>query len=155
MIRLPVIAAALILPGLMLAQPTDDAARCQVAAGSYLTGTVVSGPRFKPGAPLHGTYLSHTHLTLRGDADGRAYNVAIDDAFANGYRHSQRSVPAPLNTAVRIGSEETCPAAPSARCPTGPAVLSGLSTGGEWIRTFGFRARGPWFFEAAGTIGFV
>ena len=52
MIRLPVIAAALILPGLALAQPTDDAARCQAAAGSYLTGTVVSAPRFKPGAPL-------------------------------------------------------------------------------------------------------
>ena len=65
MIRLPVIAAALILPRLVLAQPTDDAARCQVAAGSYLTGTIVSGPRFKPGAPLHGTYLSHTHLILR------------------------------------------------------------------------------------------
>jgi hypothetical protein len=39
----------------VLAQPTDHAARCQVAAGSYLTGTVVSGPRFKPGAPLHGS----------------------------------------------------------------------------------------------------
>src|SRR5271170_2528928 len=73
MVRLPVIAAALILPGLALAQPADDAAKCQAAAGSYLTGTVVSGPHFKPGAPLHGTYLSHTHLTLRGDADGRAY----------------------------------------------------------------------------------
>jgi hypothetical protein len=71
MVRLPVIAAALILPGLALAQPTDVAAKCQAAAGSYLTGTVVSGPRFKPGAPLHGTYLSHTHLTLRGDTDGR------------------------------------------------------------------------------------
>ena len=55
MIRPPVIAAVLILPGLVLAQPTDHAARCQVAAGSYLTGTVVSGPRFKPGAPLHGS----------------------------------------------------------------------------------------------------
>jgi hypothetical protein len=62
MVRLPVNAAALIRPGLALAQPTD--------AGSYLTGTVVSGPRFKPGAPLHGTYLSHTHLTMRSDADG-------------------------------------------------------------------------------------
>jgi hypothetical protein len=77
MIRLPVIAAALILPGLVLAQPSDHAARChigppvsiaaqgqmrvrQVAAGSYLTGTVVSGLRFKPGAPLHGTYRSRT-----------------------------------------------------------------------------------------------
>ena len=36
MARLPVIAAAPILPGLALAQPTDDAARCQAAAGSYL-----------------------------------------------------------------------------------------------------------------------
>jgi hypothetical protein len=34
-------------------------------------------------------------------------------------------------------SEETCPAAPSARCPTGPAVLSGLSAGGKRIRTAG------------------
>ena len=83
MIRLPAIAAALILPGLALAQPADDAAKCQAAAGSYLTGTVVSAPRFKPGAPLHGTYLSHTHLTLRSDADGRAYDVAIDNVFAN------------------------------------------------------------------------
>jgi hypothetical protein len=79
MVRLPVIAAALILPGLALAQPADDAAKCHAAAGSYLTGTVVSGPRFKPGERLHGTYLSHTHLTLRGDADGRAYDVAIDN----------------------------------------------------------------------------
>jgi hypothetical protein len=36
-IRLPAIAAALILPGLALAQPADDAAKCQAAAGSYLT----------------------------------------------------------------------------------------------------------------------
>jgi hypothetical protein len=110
MVRLPVIAAALILPGLALAQPADDAAKCQAAAGSYLTGTVVSGPRFKPGAPLHGTYLSHTHLTLRGDADGRAYDVAIDNVFANGYRHNQRSVPAPLNT-IKVGDRlerKTC-----------------------------------------------
>jgi hypothetical protein len=99
--RLPVIAAALILPGLALAQPTDDAAKCQASAGSYLTGTVVSGPRFKPGAPPHGTYLSHTHLTLRSDAERRAYDVAIDNVFANGYRHNQRSVPAPLN-AIKV-----------------------------------------------------
>jgi hypothetical protein len=93
MVRLPVIAAALMLPGLALAQPADDAAKCHAAAGSYLTGTVVSGPRFKPGERLHGTYLSHTHLTLRGDADGRTYDVAIDNVFGNGYRHNQRSVP--------------------------------------------------------------
>jgi len=37
--------------------------------------------------------------------------------------------------AVRIRSEETCPAAPSLRCPTGPAVRTGLSAGGSRIRT--------------------
>ena len=124
MVRLPVIAAALILPGLALAQPTDDAAKCQAAAGSYLTGTVVSGPHFKPGAPLHGTHLSHTHLTLRGDADGRAYDVAIDNVFANGYRHNQRSVPAPLNT-IKVGDRlELC----------GKLYTSG-DVGIDWVHT--------------------
>jgi hypothetical protein len=37
--------------------------------------------------------MSHTHLTLRGDADGRAYDVAIDNVFANGYRHNPRIAP--------------------------------------------------------------
>ena len=37
MARRPVIAAALILPGLAVAQPADDAAKCQAAAGFYLT----------------------------------------------------------------------------------------------------------------------
>jgi hypothetical protein len=107
MARLPVLAAALILPDLALAQTADDAAKCQTAAGSYLVGAVVSGPRFKPGAPLHGTYLSHTHLTVRGD-DGQAYDVAMDNVFANGYRHNQPSVPAPLNT-IKVGDRlELC-----------------------------------------------
>jgi hypothetical protein len=118
MVRLPVNAAALIRPGLALAQPTD--------AGSYLTGTVVSGPRFKPGAPLHGTYLSHTHLTLRSDADGRAYDVAIDNVFANGYRHNQRSVPAPLN-AIKVDDRlELC-----------GKLYAGGDVGIDWVHTDG------------------
>ena len=125
MVRLPIIAAAaLILPGLALAQLADEAAKCQSAAGSYLTGTVVSGPRFKPGAPLHGTYLSHTHLTLRGDADGRAYDVAIDNVFANEYRHNQRSVPAPLNT-IKVGDRlELC-----------GKLYTGGDVGIDWVHT--------------------
>jgi hypothetical protein len=50
--------------------PGEGIAGGQAAAGSYLTGTVVSGPRFKPGTPLHGTYLSHTHLTLARRCSG-------------------------------------------------------------------------------------
>ena len=125
MVRLPVIAAALILPmGLALAQPAEDAANCHAAAGSYLTGTVVSGPRFKPGARLHGTYLSHTHLTLRGDADWQAYDVAIDNVFANGYRHNQPSVPPPLNT-IKLGDRlELC-----------GQLYTGGDVGIHWVHT--------------------
>jgi hypothetical protein len=124
MFRLPVIAAALILPGLALAKPADDVAKCQAAGGSYLTGTVVSGPRFKPGAPLRGTYLSHTHLTVRGDADGRTYDVAIDNVFANGYRHNQRAVPAPLNT-IKVGDRlELC-----------GRLYTGGDAGIDWVHT--------------------
>jgi hypothetical protein len=123
MVRLPVLAAALILPGLALAQAADEAAKCQTAAGSYLVGTVVSGPRFKPGAPLHGTYLSHTHLTVRGD-DGQAYDVAMDNVFANGYRHNQPSVPAPLNT-LKVGDRlELC-----------GQLYTGGSVGIHWVHT--------------------
>jgi hypothetical protein len=124
MVRLPVIVVALILPGRTLAQPTDDAAKCQAAAGSYLTGTVVSGPSFKPGVPLRGTYLSHSHLTLRSDADGRAYDVAIDNVFANGYHHNQRSVPAPLNT-IKVGDRlELC-----------GQLYTGGDVGIHWVHT--------------------
>jgi hypothetical protein len=123
MARLPVLAAALILPGLAVAQTADDAAKCQTAAGSYLVGAVVSGPRFKPGAPLHGTYLSHTHLTVRGD-DGQAYDVAMDNVFANGYRHNQPSVPAPLNT-IKVGDRlELC-----------GQLYTGGSVGIHWVHT--------------------
>jgi hypothetical protein len=123
MARLPVLAAALILPDLALAQTADDAAKCQTAAGSYLVGAVVSGPRFKPGAPLHGTYLSHTHLTVRGD-DGQAYDVAMDNVFANGYRHNQPSVPAPLNT-IKVGDRlELC-----------GQFYTGGSVGIHWVHT--------------------
>jgi hypothetical protein len=53
MARLPVIAAAPILPGLALAQPTDDAARCH-AAGSYLcipTKSPADSEMMSPGVP--------------------------------------------------------------------------------------------------------
>ena len=90
------------------ADPAGDALQCQRDAGTFLTGTVIRGPRFVPGKERRqGVSLSHTHLTVRGD-DRRSYDVAIDNVFANGYRRNQPSTPAPLN-AIRVGDRlELC-----------------------------------------------
>jgi len=69
---------------------------CASSAGTLLIGTVVAGPRFAPGHALRGVELSHTHVRLRGN-DGRFYDVAIDDVFADGYDQAGEHVPAPLS----------------------------------------------------------
>lgn len=117
------LALVLLWPSVVLADPATDAAQCQQAAGSFLTGTVTGAPRFQSGKPLHGVYLSHTHLRLKGD-DGTSYDVAIDNVFAGGYRRNQASVPAPLNT-IRAGDKlELC-----------GQLYSGNDVGIHWVHT--------------------
>ncbi len=101
-----------ILIGLALAAASMSVSTVAAAAdlcegGTLLTGTVLTAPVFKSGSPLQGIYLSHTHVSLRG-TDGRTYDVAIDNVFANGYRRNQKSVPDPL-TQIRVGDQlEMC-----------------------------------------------
>ncbi len=117
------LALVLLYPSVVLADPAADAAQCQQSAGSFLAGTVTRGPRFQSGKPLHGVYLSHSHLTLKGD-DGTSYDVAIDNVFADGYRRNQPSVPAPLNT-IRAGDRlELC-----------GQLYSGNDVGIHWVHT--------------------
>lgn len=86
----------------------DEAALCQSHAGTYLTGRVVAGPSFRPGHPRRGVELSHTHVTLQADQDGQAYDVAIDNVFADGYDAAGRGIPAPLSS-IRVGDRlELC-----------------------------------------------
>lgn len=86
----------------------DEAAACRAAAGSYLTGMVVSPPKFAHGKFAKGVELSHTHVRLKADQDGREYDVAIDNVFANGYDSRQAGVPAPLN-AIKVNDRlELC-----------------------------------------------
>ena len=80
----------------------DEAAQCRANAGTYLTGQVIDGPIFAPGRMRDGVELSHTHLTVRSDQDGRDYDVAIDNVFAAGYDAAGENVPAPL-AAIRTG----------------------------------------------------
>lgn len=80
----------------------DERQDCAAAQGSYLTGTVVQGPKFTHGQFRSGVELSHTHLKVHANEDGRVYDVAIDNAFASGYQANQRGVPAAL-AAIREG----------------------------------------------------
>ncbi|KXU91915.1 hypothetical protein CR51_31330 [Caballeronia megalochromosomata] len=86
----------------------DDAQDCHAAGGTLLTGQVVSPPTFKDGMFRHGVELSHTHLKLKGDTDGKTYDVAIDNVFASGYQKNSKGVPAPLNI-IQVGDRlEAC-----------------------------------------------
>src|ERR1700719_531776 len=80
----------------------DEAAQCRANAGTFLTGNVTQGPTFAPGHLHKGVELSHTHLTLLSDQDGRSYHVAIDNVFATGYDAAGERVPAPLSS-IRNG----------------------------------------------------
>jgi hypothetical protein len=114
------------LAGLLtFAQPAwaGEQEDCGSHAGTLLSGTVVSGPRFARGHERRGVELSHTHVRLHGD-DGRFYDIAIDDVFASGYDQAGESVPAPLSR-IKVGERlELC----------GKPYASG-SPGMDWVHT--------------------
>lgn len=98
----------LVLASLSVSAFADDAQQCGANAGTLLVGQVVSAPTFRHGMFRKGVELSHTHLTLKGDADGADYDVAIDNVFASGYQPNSSAVPAPLNTIVVGDKLELC-----------------------------------------------
>jgi hypothetical protein len=91
--------------GAAFADPQGD---CHAAAGTFLTGVVTSGAQFRTGKPLKGVELSHTHVRLKADQDGRSYDIAIDNVFAAGYDAAGEHVPSPLDQ-LRTGTRlELC-----------------------------------------------
>lgn len=90
-----------------------------------LVGKVVCPPTFKDGMFRKGVELSHTHLSLKGEDDGKTYDVAIDELFASRYQQNRKGVPAPLNS-IAVGDKlEVC----GWRHHIG---LIGLVTSGSW-----------------------
>ena len=108
---------------MMQAAWADEQQACTSNAGTLLVGTVISGPRFAHGHDRRGVELSHTHVRLRGE-DGRRYDIAIDDVFADGYDQAGERAPAPLSQ-IRTGDRlEVC----------GKPYVSG-GTGMDWVHT--------------------
>jgi hypothetical protein len=86
----------------------DDRADCAAGKGALLTGVVIALPTFASGKPLRGIPLTHTHVRIRGDADGKAYDIAVDDVFAAGYEPQHAVVPPPLAAIVPGQHLEAC-----------------------------------------------
>lgn len=99
--------AAVVL-AIPVAARADDRADCASGDGTLLSGIVVSRPTFARGKPRRGIPLTHTHIRIRGDADGKLYDLAVDDVFAAGYDPHASTVPAPLD-AIKPGEHlEAC-----------------------------------------------
>jgi len=105
--RIVTASAALALASPFVAR-ADDRADCTAGDGTLLSGVVIAKPAFVRGKPLKGIPLSHTHIRIRGDADGQAYDLAVDDVFAAGYRPHVSEVPPPLD-GIAVGQHlEAC-----------------------------------------------
>lgn len=100
--------ALLLLALAAQAAPADQAAMCEASAGVYRSGVVVQGPKFAHGQFRKGVELSHTHVRIRADQDGRVYDVAIDNVYASGFEPNQRSVPASLSGIAVHDRVEAC-----------------------------------------------
>lgn len=115
---------ATLLASLALAAAASEQSTCTANKGAFLTGTVVSAPQFAAASQtISGVKLSHTHLSLRADQDGKVYDVAMDNVFASDYVKNANSVPASL-AAIRVNDRlELC----------GARYTSG--TGIHWVHT--------------------
>lgn len=102
----------------------SEQTQCTAAAGAFLTGTVTSSPQFAAASTtIKGIKLSHTHLNLRADQDGKTYDVAIDNVFAVDYVKNSSSMP-PSLAAIKMNSRlEVC----------GAKYTSGV--GIHWVHT--------------------
>ena len=88
--------AVFMLAGCTAFAYADDKAQCAAGQGSYMTATVVKGPKFVSGKFLKGVELSHTHLKVKPDGSNDIYDVAIDNVFAQGYEKNSKSIPSSL-----------------------------------------------------------
>ncbi|MES2151211.1 MAG: hypothetical protein V4508_15630 [Pseudomonadota bacterium] len=98
-------AALMLIAG---AATAGDEQSCAAAGGSFRSGTVVKAPRFAHGQFRKGIELSHTHVALLADQDGRTYDVAIDNVYANGHNPHKKGVPPALAAIAVRDRIEVC-----------------------------------------------
>lgn len=78
------------------AQTSQD---CTSDDGQYLSGIVTKKPYWvRASETIDGVQLSHTHLTIRSDANSKLYDVAIDNVFNPTWIKNSTKVPSSLAT---------------------------------------------------------
>jgi hypothetical protein len=123
-----VVIKLLVVVGLLsqafLAQ-ASELSLCTAADGAMLTGTVTKAPTFAAAkTTIKGIKLSHTHLTLRADQDGKSYDVAMDNVFALDYVKNASAMPKSL-AAIKLNDRlELC-----------GAKYTGGDVGIHWVHT--------------------
>lgn len=114
---------ALSLSLLSVSAFASDQTDCSANGGAFLTGTVMSSPKYASGKFIRGVQTSHTHLNLKADQDGSTYDVAMDNVFAVDYVKGANAMPRSL-AAIKVGEHlEVC----------GVKYTSG--TGIHWVHT--------------------
>ena len=100
---------AFFLSGLSLSAMATDATNCKAAGGALLTGVTTTAPKFAAASEtLQGIKLSHTHVTLKSDANGKSYDVAMDNVYAFDYVKNSTAIPKSL-AAIKVGTHlELC-----------------------------------------------
>lgn len=100
---------ALFLTSLSLSAMATDATNCQAAGGAYVTGVVTKAPYFAAASTtLQGIKLTHTHVSIKADQDGKTYDVAMDNVYAVDYVKNSSSMPKSL-AAIKTGNHlELC-----------------------------------------------
>ncbi len=127
---------ALFLLSLSLSASATEQSTCTAGGGAFLTGKVTTAPKFASGSSLKGVALSHTHVSLRADQDGKTYDVAMDNVYAVDYVKNSSSMPKSL-AAIKVNDRlelcgakytsgvgihwvhDNCNATPSTSTPTG------------------------------------
>ncbi len=76
-------------------------ADCTANDGQYLTGTVTRKPYFvQASETIDGVQLSHTHVTITSDANGKSYDVAMDNVFNPTWTKNSSKIPTNLKPIV-------------------------------------------------------
>lgn len=114
----------LLMASASLSASATEESLCAAAKGVLLTGTVTSAPTFAAASStIRGVKLSHTHVRLVADQDGKNYDVAIDNVFAADYVKNASAIP-PSLAAIKINDRlELC----------GEKYTSGV--GIHWVHT--------------------
>jgi len=88
---------ALFLLSQTLLASASELSTCTANKGTYLSGTVVSAPRFATSSTVReGIRLTHTRLNLRADQDGKTYDVAMGNVYAVDYVRNATTMPRSL-----------------------------------------------------------